>query len=176
MSRRLGWERVAGTLLLAGWALYMTVVTASNVTDLMQSFGWVHWTFRSGNLAYIAMTTKVYFHTRAVNQVLLAIAIVWEGTAAVLLWYAALRWARSRSALAQARRGLLLLSLLWFAFAICTEIFIAYERGVNESQYWTLAIAVLVTLVVIEVIGGGSLVRHGEHATDAVSPSEAHRP
>jgi hypothetical protein len=135
----------------------------------------VHWTFRSGNLAYIAMTTKVYFHARAANQVLLAIAIVWEGTAAALLWRAALRWARSRTALAQARGGLLLLSLLWFAFAICTEIFIAYERGVDESQYWTLAIAVLVSLLVIEVIGGGLLVRHNDHPADRVSSSEALR-
>jgi len=103
---RLGWERIAGALLLTGWALYMTVITASNLTDLLQSFGWVHWTFRSGNLAYIAMTTKIYFHTRVANQVLLAIAIVWEGTAAVLLWRAALRWARSRTALAQAARWL----------------------------------------------------------------------
>ena len=70
---------------------------------------------------------------------------------------------------------MLLLSLLWFAFAICTEIFIAYERGVDESQYWTLAVAVLVTLVVIEVIGGGLLVRHNDHPADRVSSSEAHR-
>jgi hypothetical protein len=47
---------------------------------------------------------------------------------------------------------------------------------VNESHYWRLAIVVLVTLVVIEVIGGGSLMGRSEHATDAVSPPEAHRP
>jgi len=46
---------------------------------------------------------------------------------------------------------------------------------VDESQYWTLAIAVLVTLVVIEVIGGGLLVRHNDHPADRVSSSEAHR-
>jgi hypothetical protein len=70
---------------------------------------------------------------------------------------------------------LLLLSLLWFAFTICTEILIAYERGVDESQYWTLAIAVLVSLLVIEVIGVGLLVRHNDHPADRVSSSEALR-
>ena len=99
----------------------------------------------------------------------------------MLLWRAAMRWTRSRTALAPARGGLLLLSLLWFAFAICTEIFIAYERGVDESQYWTLAIAVLVTLVVIQVIqviqviGRGSLVRRNDHTADPVGSWEAHR-
>ena len=140
--------------LLAAWALYITVVTASNLTDLFSSFGWETWAFRSGNLAFIATATRIYFHSMQVNQALLALVIVWEGTAAVLLWLAALRWARAgQAALTRARQGLVLLGLLWFGFAISTELFVAYDRGVNESAFWTLAIAVLATVITLELWG-----------------------
>src|SRR5215471_1836507 len=105
----------AGPMLLAGWALYITIVTASNLTDLFWSFHWENWAFRSGNLAYIASATRIYFTTEQANQALLALVTAWEGVAAVLLWLAALRWARGgEAALACARHGLVTLGLLWF--------------------------------------------------------------
>lgn len=148
------WKKtnLASSLLLAGWALYITVVTASNLSDLFWSFHWENWAFRSGNLAYIATATRIYFKTEQANQALLALVIVWEGTAVVFLWLAALRWARGgEAALACARRGLVLLGLLWFGFAISAEFFVAYDRGVNESAYWILATAVLATMAVLEI-------------------------
>jgi hypothetical protein len=48
-------------------------------------------------------------------------------------------------------------------FAISTELFIAYDRGVNESAYWTLATAILATLITLE-IWGRSQPRAGRHA------------
>ncbi len=55
------WKKtnVASSLLLAGWALYITVVTASNLSDLFWSFHWENWAFRSGNLTH--MTTRICF-------------------------------------------------------------------------------------------------------------------
>jgi hypothetical protein len=35
------------------------------------------------------------------------------------------------------------------AFAVATEVFVAYDRGVNESTYWTLAIAALATVLTL---------------------------
>jgi hypothetical protein len=107
---------------VAAWAIYMTVVVASNGSDLLASFGWIHTAFRSGNLAFIQTATRVYFHSRPVDQVLLGCVLAWEASAA---------------------------RLLWMAFAIVTELFVAYDRGVTESAYWVLAIANLVTLVVV---------------------------
>ncbi len=150
------WKKTnhAGSLLLAGWALYITVVTASNLSDLFWSFHWENWAFRSGNLAYIATATRIYFKTEQANQALLALVIVWEAAAVVSLWLAALRWARGgEAALGCARRGLVLLGLLWFGFAISAELFVAYDRGVNESAYWILATAVLATMAVLEILG-----------------------
>jgi hypothetical protein len=73
-----------------------------------------------------------------------------EATAAVLLWYGAIAWKGTAwRTIGAAEAGLVVIALLWMAFAIATELFVAYDRGVNESAYWMLAVANLVTLVVL---------------------------
>lgn len=144
-------SRLASTLLLAAWALYTSIVTASNVTELLHSLGIWSPLFRSGNLGFIATATSIYGFSTGMNQVLLAGAVVWEGTAAILLWHAAhATRAGAAGAHAAARAGLTVLALLWVAFAIMTEIFIAYDRGLNESMYWILFGAVIVTWLTME--------------------------
>jgi hypothetical protein len=128
----------------------MTVVVASNGADLLASFGWIHTAFRSGNLAFIQTATRVYFHSRPVDQVLLGGVLVWETSAAALLGFGAIAWNRTVwRTVGAAEAGLIVIALLWVAFAIVTELFVAYDRGVNESAYWVLTIANLVTLVVV---------------------------
>lgn len=143
-------RRILGALLVTGWAVYVTVVVASNLSDLLASFGWIHTSFRSDNLAFIGTATRIYFRSQPVDQVLLGLVIVWEAGAAVLLWFGAIVWYRSASPrMAAAETGLIVIGLLWVAFAITTEIFIAYDRGISESSFWVLAIASLVTLLVL---------------------------
>ena len=134
--------------------MYTTVVVASNLSDLLASFGWVHTAFRSGNLAFIQTATRIYFHSRPIDQLLLGCVVVWETAAAALLWYGAVAWTGTvwRTAGA-AEAGLIVTALLWVAFATATEVLVAYDRGVNESAYWVLAIANLVTLVVVTQFG-----------------------
>ena len=150
VDRRPRWARALGALLVGGWATYVTVVHASNLTDLLVSFGWIRTSFRSGNLAFIEKATRIYFRSQPVDQALLVGVVIWEAGAAALLWYGAIAWYRSgtvRAAAAEA--GLIVLALLWIAFAVATEIFVAYDRGVNESAYWTLAIAALATVLTL---------------------------
>jgi hypothetical protein len=143
-------RRTLGGLLVTGWATYMTVVVASNFDDLLESFGWIHTAFHSGNLAFLETATRIYFHSRPVDQVLLVGVLVWEASSAALLWYGAIGWQRKVwRTVGAAEAGLIVIALLWMAFAIATELFVAYDRGVNESAYWVLAIANLVTLVVV---------------------------
>lgn len=147
---RLTHPRILGALLLIGWAIYLTVVVASNATDLLASFGWIHTSFRSRNVSFIMTTTQIYFRSQTVDQILLGCVLVWEAGAAALLWYGALDWYRSASArVAAAEGGLIVIALLWMAFAIATELFVAYERGVNESTYWVLMIGNLATILVL---------------------------
>ena len=125
------------SLLLAGWALYITVVTASNLSDLFWAFHWENWAFRSGNLAYIATATRIYFKTEQANQALLALVIVWEAAAVVSCgWLRCAGRAAGRRRSAAPGAASVLLGLLWFGFAISAELFVAYDRGVNESAYW----------------------------------------
>jgi predicted small integral membrane protein len=143
-------RRTFGALLVAGWAVYTTVVVASNLSDLLASFGWIHPAFRSGNLAFIQTATRIYFHSRPIDQLLLGCVVVWETGAAALLWYGAVAWTGTVwRTVGAAEAGLIVTALLWVAFATATEVFVAYDRGVNESAYWVLAIANLVTLVVV---------------------------
>lgn len=135
---------------MTAWAVYVTVVVASNLTDLLASFGWIHTSFRSDNLAFIGTATRIYFRSQPVDQVLLGCVIVWQASAAALLWYGATVWYRSASVrMVVAETGLIVIGLLWVAFAIATEIFIAYDRGISESSFWVLAIADLVALLVL---------------------------
>ena len=82
--------RTSSTLFVAAWALFISIVTASNATELLHSLGAWSPAFRSGNLGSIATATSIYGFSNALNQLLLAAVILWEGTAAVLLWRAAL--------------------------------------------------------------------------------------
>lgn len=143
-------RRTFGALLVAGWAIYTTVVVASNLTDLLASFGWIHTAFRSGNLAFIQTATRIYFHSRPIDQALLGCVVLWEAAAAALLWYGAVAWSATIwRTVGAAEAGLIVIALLWMALATATEIFVAYDRGVNESAYWVLAVANLITLVVV---------------------------
>ena len=108
----------------------MTVIVGSNFTDLLTSFGWIHTAFRSGNLAFVETATRVYFQSQVVDQVLLGCVLIWEASAAVLLWYGAFAWNGSVwRTVGAAEAGLIVIALLWMAFAIATEIFVAYDRG-----------------------------------------------
>ena len=131
----------------------MSIVAASNVTELLHGAGLWTPVFRSGNLGFIATATSLYGFSSGLNLVLLAGATAWEIAAAVLLWKAAANLkAPAGNAVPSARLALTVLALLWFGFAIATELFIAYQHGVNESMYWTLATAALVTLIAVQVL------------------------
>ncbi len=150
----MGWleaRRTLGFVLLLVWAVYFTVIAAGNLSDLLWSFGWIDLDFRSGNLHWVTVSTSIYFDSRAADQVLLAGAIAFEATGAVLLWRAFIAWAKGApTAQAAARAGLIVATSLWFVFAIITELTVSYERGNNESDYWVICASSLASLIVID--------------------------
>jgi hypothetical protein len=77
-------------VILLFWALWLTVVTASNVTNglrvarvLPQTFA-----FASSNFELVETTTAIYHAPRAVVWILFLGVIAWEGLAAALFWRA----------------------------------------------------------------------------------------
>ena len=156
IKRALAWledRRTLGFLLLALWAVYFIVIAAGNFTDLLWSFGWIDWAFRSGNLHWVTVTTSIYFHSEAIDQLLLAGAVFAELFAGVLLCRAAIQWAkRSPTAQAASRAGLLVGAAVFFVYAISVEATISYARGQNESDYWVIIGSLLASLLVIALL------------------------
>jgi hypothetical protein len=131
--------------LLAGWALWWTVVLASNLTDAAKATGLVgeSWTFASGNYRFICDTTARYGPPAWVNAVLFGAAICWEALATLLFWRAC--WAGRAAVYAAFTVGL----ALWLAFLVADEVCLAYGL---EGTHLRLFAAQLVTLLAIELL------------------------
>jgi hypothetical protein len=138
-------------LLLLFWAVWLSVVFLSNLADAGKGLGLLgeSWTFASGNGKLIQETTARYRIPVAVNAVLFAGAILWEGTAAVLFWRAG--WSfRGRNSSGKAVHLAFTISLLlWGAFVVTDEVFIAYRL---EDTHLRLFIAHLMTLLAVDLL------------------------
>jgi hypothetical protein len=136
-------------LLLLFWAVWLSVVFLTNLADAGKGLGLVDesWAFASGNWKLIQETTARYGTPAAVNVLLFAGVILWEAVAAELFWRAG--WSfRGRSSARQAVYMAFTTSLLlWGAFLVADEVFIAYPL---ESTHLRLFVAHLVTLLAVE--------------------------
>jgi hypothetical protein len=152
ISRLVNWlgeGRTFGFALLVLWAVYFLVTAAGNLTDLLWSFGWINPAFRSGNLHWVTVTTSIYVHSTALDQVLLAGALLGEAFAGLLFCGAAIQWVkRAPTALNAARAGFLIGTTVFVAYAISVEATISYERGQNETDYWVIVGGLLLSLLV----------------------------
>src|SRR5262249_14485445 len=140
--------------LLFFWAVWLTVVFLSNLTDAGKGLGLLDesWTFASGNWKLIQETTARYGNPATVNAILFAGVILWQGVAAVLFWRAG--WSfRGRSS---ARKAVYLAFttslLLWSAFLVADEVFIAYPL---ERTHLRLFVAHLASLLAIDLLPDG---------------------
>jgi hypothetical protein len=138
-------------LLLLFWAVWFSVVFLSNLADAAKGRGWLgeSWTFASGNWPLIQGTTARYKIPSSVNGVLFAGVILWEGTAAVLFWRAGWSYRGRSSARKAVYLAFTISLLLWSAFLIADEVFIAYPL---ESTHLRLFAAHLVTLLAVDLL------------------------
>ena len=136
--------------LLLFWAVWLTVVFLTNAADAAKAAGLLteSWAFASGNYRFVTETMARYGTPSWANAVLFASVIVWEGLAAVLFWRAGwlFRGASGRPARYAAFTASL---LLWAAFMVSDEVFIAYAV---EGTHLRLFIAQLGTLLVVELL------------------------
>ena len=132
------------------WALWLSVVTLTNVTNGLRTAGVLPTTFAfaSDNLQLIETTTSVYEVPRAATWLLFAAVIVWEATAAALLYRAAARLRRGDGAGVEAAYAAAL--GLFAAFMLADELLLAYPLQGGHARFF---IALGVSLL---------LVRHGE--------------
>lgn len=138
--------------LLLFWALWLSVVFATNVFDGCKALGLLaeNWSFTSGNYPFLVETTARYGTPTWLNALLFLGVIVWEGAAALLFWLAWIRFHGSRERASWSLYAAFTVSLtLWSAFAIAAEIFIAYTV---EGSHLRIFTAQLVTLLAIQLL------------------------
>jgi hypothetical protein len=138
-------------VLVLFWALWFSVVFLGNLADAAKGLGLLNesWAFASGNLKFIKETTARFGTPDLANWLLFAGVIVWEGVAVVLFWWTG--WSfRGRGS---GRNALYLAfttsMLLWAAFLVADEVFIAYAL---EGTHLRLFIAQLMTLLAVELL------------------------
>lgn len=138
--------------LLLFWAVWLTIVFTTNVLDGSKALGLLgdYWAFASGNYQFLVKTTARYGTPVWLNGLLFVGVICWEGTAAVLMGLAWLRYRDSREKRDRLVYPAFTVSLtLWLAFAIADEVFIAYAV---EGAHLRLFTAQLATLLAIELL------------------------
>src|SRR5262245_41918048 len=138
--------------LLLFWSVWLTIVFATNVLDAGKAVGVLEedWPLASGNYRFLVETTARYATPAWVNGLLFSGVICWEGTAALLFWLAWWRFqgrgkGGSRLLYAAFTAGL----ILWGAFLIADEVFIAYPVSATHLRLFT---AQLATLLAIELL------------------------
>lgn len=138
-------------LVLLFWAIWLSVVFLSNLADAGKGLGLLgeSWAFASGNWKLIQDTTARYRLPLALNSVLFAGVIVWEGIAAVLFWRVGWGFRGRRLSRTAVYLAFTTSLLLWGAFLVADEIFISYSL---ESAHLRLFVAHLVSLLVVDLL------------------------
>jgi hypothetical protein len=128
-------------ILLGAWALWWTIVFASNLADVGRVLqvlpDW--WRFASGNFSAIESTTARYG----------AGVIVWEASGSLLFWHAWWRYRDRASGRTAVYFAFTVGLTLWLAFMIADEICVQYRLA---SVHVGLLVAQLVTLLALELL------------------------
>jgi hypothetical protein len=138
--------------LVFGWAAWLTVVFLTNLFDLLRQLAILPegWAFASGNFGFIQATTVIYALPDAVNLLLFAGVIVWEGVAALLFWRAFAGYAAGR--LAAVNTAFAVSLALWAAFMLADELLMAYDV---EATHMRILTSQIVTLLAIHLLPDG---------------------
>ena len=138
-------------LLLLFWAVWLSIVFLSNLADAGKGLGLLgeSWAFASDNWKSIQDTTARYKIPVVANAILFAGVILWEGIAALLFWRAGWSFGDGKSSRQDVYRAFTISLLLWGAFLIADEVFIAYRL---ESTHLRLFVAHLATLLALELL------------------------
>ena len=151
--------RILARAILLFWALWLSVVSASNAVDALQAAGLLapglH--FASGNFALVAETLSVYAVPRGSAAVLFALVLVLEIAASWLFWRAALDPdPLAPHAPAKVLHPFLVGIGLFCGFLVFDEVLLVYRRFPNlETTHFAILSALLLSLVLIRVLDGG---------------------
>jgi hypothetical protein len=129
-------------VVLLFWALWLTIVTASNVTNALRVAGALptSFAFASANFELIEASTAIYQATRGVVWALFLGVIAWEAAAAGLFWRATIAVWRQRTGAGVATAAAPLAPAfaaalgLFAAFMLADELLIAYPLQATHMR------------------------------------------
>jgi hypothetical protein len=143
------------TGLVLFWAIWLTLVTATNTCDGLKQLGVLpaDFTLASYNFDLVRKTVGAHGVPAVIAAVLFAGVIVWEMLASGLFWRAWLALLRGRPGTADEITQAFAVSLaLWAVFLIATEATVNYSTaGTHKSTL----IAQLASLIVIRTTHPG---------------------
>lgn len=110
------------------WALWLSTVVILNGLDALKGARLlpVGWRVHSHNLETLFRVTRIYDTPRSVVWLLFAGAIVWEATAAMLLWRAGLMSPAQEAFLPAATLAFAVALAMWGAFILMNEVFLTF--------------------------------------------------
>jgi hypothetical protein len=133
---------------LGFWALYFSLVLASNFADGLKTLGWLgpQFPFASANYALIRRVTAIYGTPAIVVAVLFIGVLLWEAAATWLFWRAVRRFRREfRHDGIYTPFGVA--AGLWASFIVMDEVFISY--GLASAHVGLLTLQLVTLLVVV---------------------------
>ena len=140
--------RIVARALLGFWAVWFSVVTASNVADAARDAGVLgpEWPFASGNFGLVAETLALYSIPRAGAAVLFAVVLGIEVAVSWLFWRAA-HWPERSRILSAFFAGM----VLFFGFLVFDEVLLIYRSHVPglETSHFVVLVALVASLILI---------------------------
>ena len=150
-------SRILSRLMLLFWAVWFSVVWASNMADGLQEAGVLppSWRFTSGNFALVADSLVIYSLSRMWADALFVLVLVIQLAAAFLFWRATLepdlQSPGANSKILQA----FFVGVGWIsAFLVCDEVLLIYRRVPTlETTHFVILCALLLSFLVINLSG-----------------------
>jgi hypothetical protein len=158
---RLRYPAIQSGLLLF-WATWTSLVLLTNVLEALKHAGVLPPDFRlvSGNFTQVSATTAAQGIPAELNIVLFAGVLLWEGTAARLLWGAWSDFRKHGNGTSPVVERAFVVSLaLWAAFLLADEALVAYAVA---GTHMRILVAQMVTLLVVRGVGADRPVTSSE--------------
>ena len=149
-------SRILARALLLFWALWLSVVSASNAVDALEGTGILSpgWRFASGNFALVAESLSIYSLPQIWAAVLFSLVLFVELASSALFWRAAL----DPNPLSPHAQPRILYPFfvgigLFCAFLVFDEVLLVYRRFPGlETTHFAVLSALVLSLILIRVL------------------------
>jgi hypothetical protein len=139
--------------LLLFWAVWFSLVFATNVLDGLKQLGVLPetWSYTSGNFRFVVSVVQVLGARVWLAAILFTGVVLWEGLCAALFWKAFRGFEGGGAGCALASTAFAVSVALWAAFTVAIEAFIAFEK-ISPTVFETLLGVNLLSLLALRLL------------------------